>query len=53
MDPLGAVADPAAGRVEGVAVAGLAPGLTLDEADRLTVDDIHGGQQVEAHGWSP
>ena len=49
VDPLGAVALPGQRRVERVAVAGLGAGLALDEADRLAVGDVDGGQKGEAH----
>ncbi|OEI67227.1 hypothetical protein Cus16_3128 [Curtobacterium sp. ER1/6] len=50
VDPLGTLVAPGAGRGDRVAVRGLAAGLALREADRLTVDDVDGGQQDEGRG---
>ena len=49
--PLGAVALPGHGRLERVAVGGLAAGLPLHQADGLAVGDVDGGEQLQLrHG---
>src|SRR5699024_4606156 len=57
VDPLGAVGLPLQGGVQRGAVGGLRAGLALDEADRLAVGDVDGGQEFErgsvGHGDHP
>ncbi len=48
VDPLGALIDPVAGGVDGVAVAGLGAGLALRQPDGLAAGDVDGGEQDEA-----
>ena len=50
VDPLGALARPVGGGVDGIAVAGLGAGLALGEADGLAVGDVDRGEQDERGG---
>ena len=47
VDPFGALLLPVEGRLQRGAVACLAAGFALDQADGLAVDDVDGGQQFK------